>query len=407
MIFTYLLFYKEENLSEKTKDRFKKSINAHGQITWYFQAFRTTRRGFKTKREALQEYLRMKKEHDKQKKLIEADATFSHVGEKWFAYYVLLDEQKSNTYAKRREELNTLNRFIGDEKLTQLTSERLQDLMFELKERGIDGESKGYAYSSLKSLRQILNMIFRYATQFHLLSENPLARTRIPKYKTTVEELKGIISDVEVKYLTIEELRTLLSYALIYEELSLATLFHVLFYTGCRVSEALALQPDDIDFKRNEILFYKQVVMTGATEGFRIDTTKTFASARRVVVTDLVMEKLKHLIEVLTEMHKQMKFQQQDFYLFVYLAPGKGGYPFRREYENDHIKLCVERSGIVKTFHTHLARHTMASLCAPYCNLDVIRERLSHTDKTVTKIYRHITSNEKLKPLAAFADLES
>ncbi|GEQ49632.1 tyrosine-type recombinase/integrase [Tetragenococcus koreensis] len=392
---------------EKTKDRFKKSIRADGQIAWNFQAFRTTRRGFRTKREAQQEYLRMKREHDKQKKLVGVDATFSHVGEKWFAHYVSLDEQKSNTYAKRKEELSTLNRFIGDEKLTQLTPERLQDLMFELKAKGIDGESKGYAYNSLKSLRQILNMIFRYATQFHLLNENPLGKTRIPKYKTTVEELKGIVSDVEVKYLTIEEVRALLSYALIYEELPLATLFHVLFYTGCRVSEALALQPDDIDFKRNEILFYKQVVMTGATEDFRIDTTKTFASARRVVVTDLVMEKLKHLIEALTEMHKQMKFQQQDFYLFVYLAPGKRGYPFRREYVNDHIKACVERSGIVKAFHTHLARHTMASLCAPYCSLDVIRERLGHTDETVTKIYRHITSNEKLKPLAAFDDLEN
>lgn len=392
---------------EKINDRFKKSINAEGQITWHFQAFRTTRRGFKTKREAQQEYLRMKKKHDKQKKIVGTDATFSDVGEKWFAYYLSLNEQKANTYAKRREELNTINRYIGDEKITNLTPERLQDLMFELKEKGIDGETKGYAYNSLKSLREILNMVFRYANNFNLLNGNPLTRTRIPKYKTTVEELKGIVSDIDEKYLTLEELRTLLNYGLVYEELPLATLFHVLFYTGCRVSEALALQPEDIDFKRNEILFYKQVVMTGATEDFRIDTTKTLSSARRVVVTDLVMEKLKHLINSLREMQKQVKFQQPDFYLFVYLAPGKRGYPFRREYVNDHIKLCVERSGIVKPFHTHLARHTMASLCAAYCDLDVIRERLGHTDATVTKIYRHITSKEKLKPLAAFNDLES
>ena len=36
---------------EKT-DRFKKQISSTGRITWYFQAYRTTRRGFKSKREA-------------------------------------------------------------------------------------------------------------------------------------------------------------------------------------------------------------------------------------------------------------------------------------------------------------------------------------------------------------------
>ena len=50
---------------------------------------------------------------------------------------------------------------------------------------------------------------------------------------------------------------------------------HVLFYTGCRVSEALALQPEDIDFKRNEILFYKQTAVKGMSKDFRIETTKT------------------------------------------------------------------------------------------------------------------------------------
>ncbi|EOE79998.1 hypothetical protein S9Q_01669 [Enterococcus faecalis EnGen0093] len=46
----------------ETQDRFKKKIAANGQVTWYFQAFRTTRRGFKSKRAAQLEYLKMKKQ---------------------------------------------------------------------------------------------------------------------------------------------------------------------------------------------------------------------------------------------------------------------------------------------------------------------------------------------------------
>ena len=40
---------------------------------------------------------------------------------------------------------------------------------------------------------------------------------------------------------------------------------------------------------------------------------------------------------------------------------------------NDHVKRCVERCGINKDFHTHLARHTMASLVAEYCSWDVLK----------------------------------
>lgn len=57
---------------EKT-DRFKKQISSTGRITWYFQAYRTTRRGFNSKREAQLAYLEMeKKNKGLRKKLLQA-----------------------------------------------------------------------------------------------------------------------------------------------------------------------------------------------------------------------------------------------------------------------------------------------------------------------------------------------
>lgn len=52
-----------ENMS-----RFKKHITATGKITWYFQAFRTTRRGFNSKREAQLAYLEMENNTEISKK---------------------------------------------------------------------------------------------------------------------------------------------------------------------------------------------------------------------------------------------------------------------------------------------------------------------------------------------------
>ncbi len=119
------------------------------------------------------------------------------------------------------------------------------------------------------------------------------------------------------------------------------------------------------------------------------------------------MEKLKALMKRLDDVRKQFKFKIEEKYLFVYLEPHKRGVPFRREYVNHHIKRCVEQCGINKPFHTHLARHTMASLVAGHCDWEVLKARLGHTDKTTSEIYRHLTSEERLKPLEAFQILEN
>ncbi|HHD1569808.1 TPA: tyrosine-type recombinase/integrase [Enterococcus faecalis] len=395
----------------ETQDRFKKKIAANGQVTWYFQAFRTTRRGFKSKRAAQLEYLKMKKQQKERKKVrkntIDSNPIFQEISDQWFEYYRSLNEQKRATYDKKKEILKTLNRWIGEKELEALDSDYLEELLFVLKERGIDGEAKGYAKNSLQALRQTLNLIFKYCVKKKILHKNPMEGVRFPKYQKTVEELKQSLYSVNQKYLTKDELQTVLNYAIVNEDLPMSTLFHVLFYTGCRIGEALAIQPQDIDFENNEILFFKQISKSSKAKDFTVETTKTVSSARRVVVTPFLMEKLKRLIHYLEEMKKTISFQIEEPYLFVYLGEGKQGIPFRRDYVNTHIKRCVARSGIDKPFHTHLTRHTMTSLCASYCSWDVLKERLGHTDKSTSEIYRHITSTEKVSPLNAFLSIEN
>lgn len=390
----------------ETKDRFKRKINSKGKVTWYFQAFRTTKRGFRTKREAQLAYLEMEKEHRIKRQLVTKNEKFLVIAEMWFEYYKNLGEQKQSTYEKRFEILKTLCRFLGDKDLIELEPEFLESFFYCLKEKGIDGESVGYSKNSLNGIKQTLNMIFNFCVKKSFLDHNPLNGIKLPKYQKSLSELKDSLDCLDQKYLTIEELKTFLNYSIVHEDLPLSTLFHVLFYTGCRVSEALALQPSDIVFETNEILFYKQTAVSGKQTDFRIETTKTDSSARRVIVTPLVMDKLKMLIESLDKMRLDLEFKNEGNYLFVYLEPNKRGIPFRREYVNDHIKKCVNRSGITKPFHTHLARHTMASLVAEHCSWDVLKARLGHADKSTSEIYRHLTADERLKPLIAFKKLE-
>lgn len=252
------------------KTRFKKQINSYGKVTWSFQAFRTTRRGFKTKREAQLAYLELEKVHRSRKNLVGFREKFSVVGEQWYNYYRLLDEQKESTYIKRWEMLQILNRWIGDMELIELSPDYLEELFFQLKKKGIDGSSQGYAKNTLYSIRQTLNMVLKYCLKKNMLNVNPLSGLPMPKYKKSVDDLKQSLESLDNKYLTIEELRTLLNYSTVHEELPLSTLFYVLFYTGCRISEALAIQPEDIDFEKNEILFYKQTATKGKQSDFKI-----------------------------------------------------------------------------------------------------------------------------------------
>lgn len=71
---------------EKT-DRFKKQVSSTGRVTWYFQAFRTTRRGFNSKRKAQLAYLEMEKQQRNKQKIVASNDKFSVIGEKWFQHY--------------------------------------------------------------------------------------------------------------------------------------------------------------------------------------------------------------------------------------------------------------------------------------------------------------------------------
>ena len=89
------------------------------------------------------------------KKIIASNDKFSVVGEQWFKYYRSLNEQKETTYDKREEQLKIIVRWIGDKKLSDLSPECLQELLFNLKERGVNGANVGYAKNSLQSLIQV------------------------------------------------------------------------------------------------------------------------------------------------------------------------------------------------------------------------------------------------------------
>lgn len=165
---------------------------------------------------------------------------------------------------------------------------------------------------------------------------------KMPEYRLSPKDLKESTSSLEDKFLTVDGLRAFLNYGIAYEELPIPAPFYVSFYIGCRVSEALALQPQDTDSERNETLSYEQTAVKGRDKDSRMEATKTVSSVRRVPVAPLVTEKPQGSTDVLNKTKGSSNSVVNEIYLFVYLDSGKREVPYCREYVNGHVKRCVE-----------------------------------------------------------------
>ena len=194
---------------------------------------------------------------------------------------------------------------------------------------------------------------------------------------------------LEDKYLEREDLTALLD-AMDDEQDRLLTEFLAL--TGMRVGEAIALRRDDVDMAARRI----HVSKTYSSELRTVQTPKSAASRRDVVIQDELVPVIKGLIEL------------ADSYIVhsPLLIPGyDGGYLCSRTYQR-HLESAAVRA-IGRKITPHALRHTMTSLFAEAgVPLDVISRRLGHEDSQITRdIYLHITERQAEKDAEAVASV--
>lgn len=178
------------------------------------------------------------------------------------------------------------------------------------------------------------------------------------------------------------------------EEYNIKLLFTVLFFTGLRLWEALALTWQDIDFSSNTIHITKSVyVNKGVTH---ISTTKTKAGTRRIVINKKLSQELqdwekrqKHLLEQFTNNSLTLQVFQNSPITITKNAIEK------------QYKKIIERDSTLKKIRIHDFRHSHASLLINQGeDYLVVKERLGHASITTTiDTYSHLYPS-KQKDLA-------
>jgi integrase len=151
--------------------------------------------------------------------------------------------------------------YLGSRRVGDVTTDDLRRLIDTL-------TRKGLAPSTITSAVNILSRLFRYAVKRKLVPHNPVR-------DLDRDDRPGVQRQSEPRYLSADELRTLLS------KLgdTMRPAAAACTYAGLRVSEALGLRWRDLDFKAGTITIAGQLGRDGKTW---IPVAKTEASAATV-----------------------------------------------------------------------------------------------------------------------------
>lgn len=199
------------------------------------------------------------------------------------------------------------------------------------------------------------------------------------------------INKPKLNYWTISEFKDFLE-LFIPEEYHYQLLFKVLYFTGMRLGEVLALNWNDIDFSRNTIAVSKSVYFKKGVS--YISTPKTKASIRQIVINAKLMNELEVWQQKQYELLKQFSNDNcTDLQLFQ-----DSPIPITKDSIEKYYHSVLKRNPKLKKIRIHDLRHSHASLLINQGeDYLVVKERLGHASITTTiDTYSHLYPSKQV-----------
>lgn len=236
-------------------------------------------------------------------------------------------------------------------------------------------DKKNYSQTYMKTINNQLSAIFNYAVSYHGIKSNPI--------KITGSIGKKHAS--EMKFWTPEEFYKFSEMSP--DRFTTTVMFEILFWSGIRLGELLALTLDDFDFEKK--ILYINKTYSRIKKKDIITDPKTPKSIRRILIPNRVINFLQ---EYVSKLYSYESFQR----LFSYT-----GHYLRHEMKRRCKKLGVDEIRI------HDLRHSHASLLI---NLNftplLIAERLGHENvQTTLNIYGHLFPTQQEKLLSTLEEI--
>lgn len=359
----------------------KKYLTKDGETRYMLQAYlgvdpftgkqrRTTRRGFKTQKEAKKaerELLLSVEENgftDHSSK-----PTFKEVADLWLESYETT--VKPTTYQNTRKYLNILIKdYFSDIRIESISVSMMQQIVLKLSKR----------YTAYSLYLSVVNRVFKFAMSLGIVQANPVDRIIRPKQQPPKSEKIA---------LTKEELNQFLVLAKEYARPVLYAAWHTLAYTGLRKGELLGLEWSDIDLDNKVISVQHNLVMVNGK--YRIQSPKTRKSIRKITIDDTTASVLKSW-----KLEQKKLFFKNGVKNSNIVFSGSSGEYLDKSHFRVSLKKFLKRYDL-PAITVHGLRHTHASLLFEAgVEPKTISDRLGHANiQTTLDMYTHLNDNQR------------
>lgn len=331
---------------------------------------RTTRRGFKTMKEAKQaeRNLLLDVEENGFCNATERQ-TFEAVAQLWLESYQTT--VKPTTYQNTKSYLEILVKdYFKNTLIDDLTVLKLQKITIELSKR----------YLNYTIHLSVINRVLKYAVLLDIIKANPLDKVIRPKQQEKRETKKAFTKDELTEFLTLAEK---------YASPVLFVAWRTLAYTGLRRGELLALKWADIDFENRTLRVERTLVRIAGQLSTQSPKTK---KSRRMITLD------PHTIEILRSWRlkqKKILFKNVAGKSELIFSNSSGGYLMESRLR-DELRKFLRKHGL-PLITVHGLRHTHASiLFEAGVEAKQIADRLGHSRiQTTLDMYTHINDNQR------------
>lgn len=250
---------------------------------------------------------------------------------------------------------------------------------------------------SLEKKYNILMSIFKYATEWKVIAENPMIDVDKPKVKK--QQIEFYDKD-EIKLL-LHEIKSLSKRHQLMIKLAVIG--------GLRRGEILGIAYDQVDFKKNQIHITRSLQYT-KKEGLKLKGTKTENERTVSFPAELMKELHSYYLRQTTARIEVGKLWRgfkdiHDVEVMLFISD-EYGIPYQPHSVTTFWNRFMKRTEL-KYIRFQDLRHSSASLIlSEGVNMKVLQKRLGHKNiKTTMNVYSHVTEKDDEKASDVFKNL--
>lgn len=343
----------------------------------------TTRRGFKTKKEAKDALVALQVEIKNGSFKKQQFETYQDIYDIWVNHYE--NTVQDSTFLKT-------TRIFNNHILPAMGQYKVDRIDVTICQKHVDHWAK--ELKRFNMVKAYAAKVLKFALKRGYIQTNPFDLVEIPIVKKQV----SLEEEENENFYTREQLVKLLDCFKQESNLRRFAFFHLLSFSGMRKSEAFALMWKDINFENNEIRINKAVAR--GKQGLYLGPTKN--GLPRTIKMDATT------MQLLRDWKKQ---QAKEYLQYGYNTMKKNQLVFPNTNNDLHepnktyrwLKLVLDKYNL-ESITTHGLRHTHCSLLFEAgATIKEVQYRLGHKDvKTTLDVYAHVTKKAKAETIDKF-----